>query len=148
MLYLKDIEYGTDEYLATLELRNKVMRVPLGLDIHNEDFSFEKNAVIVGAFEEEKVVGVGVMTIEEDVFKLEYLCVDSDIQSNGAGGLMLRYLEQKARDRKGTKICLDARVSAEGFYQQHGYKTIGDVFLLDYAPVEHVVMEKNLLGAE
>ena len=37
---------------------------------------------------------------------------------------------------------MDARVSAKQFYLKHGYQPIGDVFLLDFAPVEHIVMEK------
>lgn len=39
---------------------------------------------------------------------------------------------------------MDARVSAKKFYARHGYETVGDIFLLDYAPVEHIVMEKKL----
>ena len=42
-------------------------------------------------------------------------------------------------------FCMDARVSAEKFYLRHGYKPVGDVFLLDYAPVQHIVMEKILI---
>ena len=38
---------------------------------------------------------------------------------------------------------MDARVSAQKFYARHGYAAVGDVFLLDYAPVEHIVMEKS-----
>lgn len=39
---------------------------------------------------------------------------------------------------------MDARVSAKKFYARHGYETVGDIFLLDYALVEHIVMEKKL----
>ena len=34
MREIRDITYGSEEYLETLELRNRVMRIPLGLDIH------------------------------------------------------------------------------------------------------------------
>ena len=34
MRQIKPIAYGSAEYLETLELRNRVMRIPLGLDIH------------------------------------------------------------------------------------------------------------------
>lgn len=144
MEFIKNIEYGTKEYKDTLELRNKVMRIPLGLDIFQEDFSVEKESVIIGIFEGEQLLGVGVMSNEGTVYKIEYLCVDSDIQSSGIGGKLLRHLEKIAMERGGEKICMDARVSAEPFYLRHGYKAIGDVFLLDYAPVQHIVMEKFL----
>ena len=61
MEQIRTIEYGTKEYEDTLALRNKVMRVPLGLDIYQEDFSCEKNAIIIGMFDEQNLVGVGVM---------------------------------------------------------------------------------------
>ena len=56
MLEVRDIKYGTSDYNKTLDLRNKVMRKPLGLNIYDEDFSFEKNAIIVGAYEEEELI--------------------------------------------------------------------------------------------
>ena len=37
---IRFIEYGGQEYDRTLALRNKVMRIPLGLNIYREDFSF------------------------------------------------------------------------------------------------------------
>ncbi len=141
---IKFIDYGTKEYNDTLELRNKVMRIPLGLNIHDEDFSCEKESVIVGAFEDESMLGVGVMSNKDDVYKVEYVCVDSDIQSRGVGSKMLDFLEKTAVKKGGKKISLDARVSAKEFYLRHGYKTVGEIFLLDYAPVEHIVMEKDI----
>ena len=144
MISIENIEYGSLNYKKTLDLRNKVMRIPLGLNIYDEDFSFEKNAIIVGAYEEDELIGVGTMTYSDNIFKLEYLCVDTDIQSNGIGGKMLEWLENKALDKNAKKIVLDARVSAQKFYENHGYKIIGDVYMLSYAPVPHILMEKIL----
>ena len=144
MIKIENIEYGSMNYKKTLDLRNKVMRIPLGLNIYDEDFSFEKNAIIVGAYEEEELIGVGTMSYSDNTFKLEYLCVDTDIQSHGAGGKMIEWLEKKALEKNAKKIILDARVSAQKFYENHGYKTVGDVFMLSYAPVPHIMMEKIL----
>ena len=94
--------------------------------------------------EEEELIGVGTMSYSNNTFKLEYLCVDTDIQSHGAGGKMLEWLENKALEKNAEKIILDARVSAQKFYENHGYKTVGDVFMLSYAPVPHILMEKIL----
>lgn len=144
MIDVKTIEYGTGDYMATLELRNRVMRVPLGLSIYKEDTSFEQHARMVAAFDEETVVGVGVMTAQGGVFKLEFLCVDTTLQGRGIGGMMLARLEEKARAEGGTRLFMDARVSASAFYRRHGYREVGEVFSLDYAPVPHIVMEKEL----
>ena len=96
MIKVENIEYGSMNYKKTLDLRNKVMRIPLGHNIYDEDFSFEKNAIIVGAYEEEELIGVGTMSYSDNTYKLEYLCVDTDIQSHGAGGKMLEWLEKNA----------------------------------------------------
>lgn len=141
---IKSIAYGSKEYMETLALRNKVMRIPLGLDIYQEDMSAEASSVLIGYFEDEKLIGVGVMSNDGDIYKIEYLCVDSDIQSHGVGGKLLEQLEKTAAKQLGKKIIMDARVSAKRFYLRHGYTPIGDTFLLDYAPVEHVIMEKIL----
>lgn len=44
MCILKTIEYGSQQYAATLKLRDKVMRKPLRKNIYDEDFSWEKDA--------------------------------------------------------------------------------------------------------
>ena len=143
-MVIENIEYGSIDYKKTLELRNKVMRIPLGLNIYDEDFSFEKAALIAGAFENEQLIGVGTMSHHDTTFKLEYLCVDTDIQHHGTGGKILEWLEKRAMAKRGKKIILDARVSAQKFYENHGYKAVGDVFFLSYAPVPHILMEKTL----
>lgn len=58
---IKEILYGTEEYAKILALRNKVMRIPLGLNIYEEDFSSEQDALMVEMFEGENLLGVGVM---------------------------------------------------------------------------------------
>ena len=49
-------EYGTNEYNKSLELRNKVMRKPLGFNLYDEDLSNEKDAVMIGAFENDMII--------------------------------------------------------------------------------------------
>lgn len=70
MREIRDITYGSEEYLETLELRNRVMRIPLGLDIHKEDFSHERESAVIGSFDGERLLGVGVMS-HKDVYKVE-----------------------------------------------------------------------------
>ena len=137
MISIKPIHYGSPAYLETLELRNRVMRLPLGLNIHDEDFSFEQNCVLYAAFDGEQVIGMGSMSREGDTCKVEYLCVDTAIQSRGLCRQLLEALEGAAREQ-------DARVTAQHFYERAGYHTVGEIFLLSYAPVEHILMEKDL----
>lgn len=144
MRQIKPIEYGSAEYLETLELRNRVMRIPLGLDIHKEDFSHERASAIIGAFDEGgHLLGVGVMS-HKDVFKVEYLCVDFHLQGTGIGGELLDRMEAMAAEQGGKAMYLDARVTAQPFYASRGYVTTSEVFIMECAPVPHVAMEKPL----
>lgn len=143
MREIRDITYGSEEYLETLELRNRVMRIPLGLDIHKEDFSHERESAVIGSFDGGHLLGVGVMS-HKDVYKVEYLCVDFDLQGSGVGGALLDRMESMAAEQGGKKMLLDARVTAQDFYTHHGYQTVSEVFIMECAPVPHVAMEKPL----
>ena len=144
MSVLKPIIYGSPAYDATLALRNKVMRVPLGLNIYNEDFSCEANSDIIGIFEGETLLATGVMSHSGTVYKIEYLCVDTDLQSGGLGGIMLEHFVESARQAGAKKVTLDARVKAQKFYERHGFTAVGEIFIIPIAPVDHIVMEKDL----
>ena len=111
MRQIKPIAYGSAEYRETLELRNRVMRIPLGLDIHKEDFSHERESAVIGAFDGGQLLGVGVMS-HKDVFKVEYLCVDFHLQGSGIGGELLDRMEAMAAEGGGKTMYLDARVTA------------------------------------
>lgn len=51
------IEYGSEDYKAELEMRNEILRKPLGLSIYDEDLGQEKPYFHIGAFENERLVG-------------------------------------------------------------------------------------------
>lgn len=144
MLQFKDIAYHTPAYRDTLELRNRIMRIPLGRDIYQENLGAEKDAVILGAYEEETLIGVGVMIPKEKVCSLEFLCVDTALQRGGVGGRLLNALEERARRLGAECMTMHARVSAQGFYERHGYHDTGENCIHNGAPVPHVIMEKRL----
>ncbi|MDK4352385.1 GNAT family N-acetyltransferase [Enterococcus thailandicus] len=143
---IQKIEYDSEKYQQTLNLRNKVMRVPLGLTIEEEDFSHEAEQYILGAFDDEFLLGVGVLSqkLDESKMKVEYLCVDSQRQSAGVGKQLLSHLELYAKKEHAKTIELEARVSAQSFYEKMGYVAYGDTYLMAIAPVEHIRMKKFL----
>lgn len=145
MTTIQRIGYDSPAYRAGLALRDRVMRQPLGLSIYDEDFSFEKDCVLLAAFDEDgSLTGFGSMTNAGPVRRIEYLCVDPDFQGEGIGRRLLARLEALARDAGAETVQLDARVSAQAFYENMGYHTAGEVFTLSYAPVPHILMEKSL----
>lgn len=139
------INYGSSEYQETLALRDRIMRKPLGLDIFQEDFSQEAKALILGAYNEvgSGLLGVAVMSHQPEGWQaVDYLCVDTQLQSKGVGRKLLAELEATARKQGAQGIWLEARVSAKGFYEKLGYRSFGEVYEMPHAPVPHIKMDK------
>jgi predicted GNAT family N-acyltransferase len=65
------------------------------------------------------------------------------MQGKGLGSDILRFIEQKAKEKKLKKLILDARDHAVKFYEKNGYKVIGDSYLL-FGTIKHFRMEKDL----
>ena len=143
MSELRTIVYGTPEYAATLALRNKVMRIPLGLNIYNEDFSCEAASTVIGIFDGDTLLATGTMSCPDGQYKIDYLCVDFDLQGTGLGGRMLEHFEGIVRAAGCKKLVLDARLTAQAFYESHGFIPVGEVFVMAIAPVDHIAMEKH-----
>lgn len=141
---LKRIEYGTEAYAATLELRNEVMRKPLGRNIADEDFSCERNMIVLGAFGDGALLGVCVLSHADAAYKVEYLCVGFAIQGKGIGGKLLGEVERIAREAGGETLELEARCTAQPFYESHGLVAYGERYLHIAAPVDHIRMAKSL----
>ena len=140
------IIYGTNYYKDTLRLREKVMRIPLGLTIYDEDLSQEKDSYILGAFSQKNLLGFGVLskTTWPFEFKVEFLCVDNEIQTKGIGSEILSRLEKRARLKGASSIILEARSSAEKFYAKYGYVAISQPYCMETAPIPHKKMKKQL----
>ena len=54
---LKLIDHGSPEYLQMVQLRMDILRKPLGLTLLPEELEKEKEDILIGAFEEEKMLG-------------------------------------------------------------------------------------------
>lgn len=144
MMTINEVSFGSSDYLETCNLRDRVMRQPLGLSIKNDDLSYEEQALITVVKEFDKVIGTGILTLEEAHAFIRYICVDDTLQKSGVGKLILNDLEERARLSGKNKVVLEARVSAKDFYKKYGYVEQGEEYLMDVAPIPHIFMEKNL----
>ena len=140
---LKIIDYGSAEYQQMVKLREVILRKPLGLGFTPEDLEKEKDNMLIGAFEEERMLGC-CMLVEElpDIVRLRQMAVLNDLQGKGIGRALMNFAENLARDRGYKIIRMHARNNAVGFYEKVGYKVKGDQFIEITIP--HYVMEKDL----
>ena len=54
---IKQIDHNTKEYRQMVDLRNEILRKPLGLSLKKEELDREKDDILIGAFEEDKMLG-------------------------------------------------------------------------------------------
>ena len=140
---LKIIEHGSPEYEQMLALRENILRKPLGLRFEPVDLACENHDILIGAFEEDDILGC-CMLIEENPFtvRLRQMAVYNEKQGKGIGRALMNFAENVARDRGYTLLNMHARKNAVGFYEKMGYQVTSDEFL--EVTIPHVVMEKKL----
>ncbi len=141
---IKQIDYGTVQYAQMVELRSEVLRKPIGLDFTEEELDKEKDEILIGAFDEDEMIGCCMLSkTEEGELRLRQKAVKDYLQGTGIGASIISFAENLARDRGFGKIVMHARDSAVGFYEKLGYKIVGDAFTEVNLP--HHKMEKPLL---
>ena len=140
---LKIIDHGTKEYQQMVKLRDDILRKPLGLTFSSEELEREKNNMLIGAFEEDDMLGCCMM-VEKDpsTLRLRQVAVLNDLQGKGIGRALTNFAENLARDRGYKRVTMHARKNAIGFYERMGYRKVGDEFMEITIP--HIVMEKEL----
>lgn len=141
---LKLIDHGSPEYQQMVQLRNEILRKPLGINFDPGELDQEKDEILIGAFEEDKMLGCCMLiSTEPGTVRLRQMAVLKNLQGKGIGRALMQFAENIARDRGFRKITMHARKSATGFYEKLGYATSGEEFVEVTLP--HVVMEKQLL---
>lgn len=141
-LICKIIDYNSPEYKAEIELRERILRQPLGLKFSEVDLEGEKTHIHIGAFEDEQLVGC-LLLVERDsnTLKMRQVAVETDLQGQGIGGKMVSFAEFYAIENGYCRIELHARHNAVQFYLDLGYTGIGDPFI--EVTIPHLKMIKD-----
>lgn len=142
---VKLVTYLSDDYDQLIQLRNEVLRIPLGLILAPEDIESEKADIFIGAFTENNhLVGCCVLTKTDDphIIQLRQMGIDAEVRKMGIGAAILRFAEKWASEQQYQKIILHARKVAEAFYEKNGYSAFGEEFT--EVGIPHSKMEKNI----
>jgi predicted GNAT family N-acyltransferase len=141
---LKIIDHGSTEYQKMVDLRLEILRKPLGLKFSQEELEREKDDILIGAFDEDKLLACCLLTkIDSATCKLRQMAVQNSQQGKGIGATMMNFAENVARDRGYKVMAMHARKTAVGFYEKLGYKVTGDEFM--EVTIPHFVMHKKLI---
>lgn len=140
---LKIIDYGTPEYQQMVKLRDDILRRPLGLSFSPSELEKEKDNMLIGAFEEEQMLGCCMLVEEkEGTVRLRQMAVLNDLQGKGVGRALMNFAENLARDRGFKTISMHARKGTTMFFEKMGYKITSPEFVEITIP--HYIMEKEL----
>lgn len=140
---LKIIDHGSTEYEQMVALRLQMLRKPLGLTFTREELDAEKNDVLIGVFEDDKLEACCMLSeTDPKTVRLRQMAVASVLQGKGIGRALMTFAENIARDRGYRRLTMHARKTAVGFYEKNGYKICGDEFV--EVTIPHYEMEKEL----
>jgi N-acetylglutamate synthase-like GNAT family acetyltransferase len=140
---LRLIDYGSPEYEKMLRLRNDLLRKPLGLNFDPRELEKEKDDVLMGAFEDDRLLGCCLLTrVDAKTMRLRQMAVPNNLQGKGIGRALMIFAENIARDMGYETLMMHARVTATGFYEKLGYVKKDGQFIEITIP--HVIMEKSI----
>lgn len=121
----RQIQYGTKEYDAMVELRVRVLKQPFDIPFtEQEKHDDEHSNILLGAFFPNggELVGCCLLTHSTDqLVKLRQMAVDFFYHNKGLGAELISYAEEIARKHEYNIMYLHARKTALEFYKKQGY---------------------------
>jgi len=130
-------------YQQVLDLRHRILRLPLGLTLSAADTAGEDRQHILVYLSQDRVSGcVLLQARDEGRMKMRQLAVDHHMQGMGIGRQLVQFAEDFARAQQATDMVLHARKSVLPFYLKLGYTAYGDAF--NEVGIPHRGMKKAL----
>ncbi len=138
----RQIEFGSAEYRLEYDLRHRVLRVPIGLSLHDEDLSGEAGHLHFGLFEAEQLLACAIAVPTSSVSaKIRQMAVDAQQQNRGLGRILLDHLHRELEAKGLTHFHLHSRITAAVFYEKLGYIRTGSEFT--EVGIPHIRMERG-----
>lgn len=141
MVTISYINYTDPRYDEVWQLRDKILRKPLGMVLEKENLVRDKTNTIFIATNENIIVGCVLMEPHGPELQLRAMAVDDSWQGKGVGRMLVRAAEEWAWQQGFSKIILHSRKVATGFYKSMGYTLYGDEFT--EVGIPHYMMEKK-----
>jgi len=129
-LAVRTVAHGSAEYWVAVALRRRILRAPLGLDFDPAELEREEPDVHLVAERGGSIVACAILAWTGDgALKLRQMAVDEHCQGQGLGRAVVEAAEEEARRRGVSRLELNARRTAVGFYSLLGYHAEGEEFI-------------------
>ncbi len=145
-MIIQKIKYNSDKYKNAVNLRNKILYIPLGLELDKQKLDKEKDYIHIGCFENNTIVGTLLLTpIDKNTTKMKQVAVENNHQGKGIGSKLIIFAEKTAIEHGFSKIIISSRTSVLDFYKKMGYKTEGKEYISKNTKIPHFKMTKNII---
>jgi predicted GNAT family N-acyltransferase len=134
---------NNEQLKDVFDIRIRVFVNEQNVSMEEEIDEFEDVSTHFLLYDEEKPVGTGRFRIVDGVGKVERICILPSHRKGGNGKLIMKKIEQFAKEKGINKLKLHGQTHAEEFYKKLGYETVSDVFM--EAGIPHIVMVKEII---
>lgn len=144
---VQPIVYGSPAYAAELQLRDLVLRQPLGLQYTAPELALDKDCLHFAAYQGERLVGcLLLLPLSAGELKMRQVAVDPMLQGLGIGKKLVHAAEAYGREHGYLWMRLSARQTAVPFYKALHYTSAGEIY--QEVTLPHLRMEKRLIRQE
>lgn len=141
---VKQFTTGTPEYERALDLRNRILRIPLGLQFTEAELSKDQYDQHFGLFNDDTIAACLTLTeVPGEGMKMRQVAVEQGLQGKGLGRVLASAAEEYTRQKGIDLMFCNARKVAAPFYLQLGYEITGGEFT--EVGIPHYRMQKRLL---
>ncbi len=141
-LLFKEITHGSTDWVTAVQLREKILREPLGSKFSDLELEEEKNHIQIAGFMNQLLIATTVLVPEGIEMKMQRVVVANNFRSTGIGSQMMHFCEKIAIEQGVKTMYCHARNTAVNFYLKNGYTKVGSYFDEDGIP--HLKMTKSL----
>lgn len=138
----KIVPYQSSAWKDAVELRETVLRKPLGSHFTEEELKEEADHIHVVAYLNDKIVATAALVLDDEGLKMQRVAVNDQLRNRQIGSKMMAFCESYAINNKVASMYCHARNTAVKFYSKNGYHAVGDYFDEDGIP--HLKMIKTL----
>ena len=140
---IREINPQSPEYSTAVNLRERVLRKPLGFDFTESEMAEDASDTHFIMTDGDEIAGTVVLKKESpELMRLRQLAVEPKYQGRNIGGFLISHCEAFAQKSGAKKIKMHARNSVVKFYEKYGYVVVSDQFTEVGLP--HFEMEKSL----
>ena len=140
---IRILQFDSPEQLDSIRLRERILRIPLGLKYSKEELRNEFDQIHIGAFSDNVIVGILLLKpVDDQLIKMRQVAVETSLQRQRIGKDMVTFAEGWAKVNGYKRIELHARQEAVQFYLHQDYEIVGEPFF--EVGILHRKMVKNI----